>query len=414
MFSTEDSKEPEAPRADQMSFLPNAAECAALENASSAMASRNPKTNSSEKPTEVSVIGERQFKEPGLFPPPKTKGLDQPREIILRSDDADVQRSIKVLGNNVTSGYTSDTLNVIAVINDMWVEQGSHPEGWVTGSYAEVVRRLNLPADNPTRNRKKVKMELDRLRRCVLIFSHFTVSAEIKHNHEITYFTEYSYIEDRRNPAQNFFKAQLHKLVLSNLQTGYIASLPLRALLQLQEDKSKPVLLRVDSVLATMERIELSASTILEMLLLQDSDWYAKPSVRKRLLDTIREDLLGKELSSGWTIACELTPTAQGDDFKLVFTRGIRTEYKPRAPRQIVNTDAVVVQQLADAMTNAVGERGKEQLYTLLAKSYPEDLIHRAIAEFKADKPATTRNNGAFFAKILSRIVTEMGYAWIK
>lgn len=365
---------------------------------------------------DYAVIGEKQFKNPLLFPPPNTKGLDQPRTILFSRPEDEVQQSVRILGNNVTAGYTSDTLNVIAVINDMWKDCGQDPEGWVVGSYSEVVRRLKLPTDNASKARKFVKDELERLKRCQLVFSHFHTEAELKKNHEITYFADFYYEEDKRNPSLNRFKARIHHFIVNNLQTGYIASLPLRALLQLKHDNSKPVLLKVDSVLAQphVKKMELTATSVLELLMLDGtSNWYRKPSTRKKVLEGIQVDMDGKELSSGWKVNVKVEPVAAGGDFKLVFARGARVSQPGGSLPPILNTDPVLVQSLVNAMETITGETGKQNLYTIYARSYPEDLIHRAISEFKADKPAETYNKGAFFTQVLSRIVEEQGYQWV-
>jgi hypothetical protein len=246
-------------------MLPSPAEDAILSAAAKASQRRRLNVVTSElDKADYAVIGEKQFKNPKLFPPPSTKGLDQPRTITFgkAAPDDQVERSVKILGNSVTACYTSDTLAVIAVINDMWQEQGSNPEGQVIGSYSEVARRLGKNDENATRNRGFVKRELDRLRRCILVFSQFHTSADIKNNHEITYFSDYFYHEDRKIPSNNYFKAELNKFVIVNLRTGYISSLPLAALLELKNDNSKPVLLRIDSVLATQEKLELGSTTI--------------------------------------------------------------------------------------------------------------------------------------------------------
>lgn len=390
--------------------------CAATAKAASRR-KLNAVTSDPEKTADYAVIGEKQFKNPKLFPPPNTKGLDQPRTITFgkSTPEDDVERSVKVLGNNVTGCYTSDTLAVIAVINDMWQEQGANPEGLVVGSYAEVARRLGKNDDNPNRNRAFVKRELDRLRRCILVFSQFHTAADVKKNHEITYFSDYFYVEDRKNPSLNYFQAELNKFVLVNLRTGYIASLPLAALLELKNDNSKPVLLRIDSVLSAMEKIELSAESIFDLLSIDgESDWYKKPSTRKKVLSSIQADLDGKVLSSGWTVKVALENGSS--DYKLIFTRG--EHVLPPKPvsvaRPITNTDPVLIQQMVNDMISVTGAADNERLFTLYARSYPEDTIHRAVAEFKADKPAELRNPGAFFSKILMRITGEQGYPWIK
>lgn len=400
-------------------MLPSPAEDAILSAAAKASQRRRLNVVTSElDKADYAVIGEKQFKNPKLFPPPSTKGLDQPRTITFgkAAPDDQVERSVKILGNSVTACYTSDTLAVIAVINDMWQEQGSNPEGQVIGSYSEVARRLGKNDENATRNRSFVKRELDRLRRCILVFSQFHTSADIKNNHEITYFSDYFYHEDRKNPSNNYFKAELNKFVIVNLRTGYISSLPLAALLELKNDNSKPVLLRIDSVLATQEKLELGSTTIYDLLSVDgDSDWFRKPSTRKKVLSAIQEDLDGKVLSSGWTVSVTLEASAT-TDYKLIFQRGARiTQPRAQTPvRKIVNTDPMLIQQMVNNMAEVTGDRHGEKLFTLYARSYPEETIHRAISEFKADKPSDVRSPGAYFSTVLMRITKEQGYEWIK
>lgn len=369
-----------------------------------------------DNPRSFFVIGEKQFKNPRLFPPPATEGLDQPRTIVFSRSDDPIEQTIRVLGNNVTSGYTSDTLKVIAVINWLWQKDGCDPEGWVCAPYAKVIRRLELPPSNASRNRRHVKEELERLRRCVLVFSQFQSGGDIKDNHEITYFSEYFYQEDQRNPSNNFFRARLDPFVLANLRSGYISTLPLEALLELKHDNSKPILLRVDSVLAVQERLELSSDSIFDLLSINgNTEWFRKRNTRAKLLGQISNDINGKTLSSGWKVIAELDDTASKDDFKIRFTRGEKINIPITAqPLPIVNTDPVLVQQLVNNMIALVGASENVEIFTVYAKFYSEEIIHRAIAEFKSDKPASTRNLGAYFTKILSRIVQEQGFRWVK
>lgn len=403
----------------QMSMLPAPCETAVLAQAQQAATNhqqRRQRMGITEKDyaADLAVIGEKHFKNALFFPPPSSKGLDKPRTIHFSPPGDDVQQSVQILGNNVTAAYSSDTLNVIAVINAMWKEQGSDPEGWVASSYAEVARRLEMDVANARRNRQFVKGELDRLRRCTLIFSHFSTEAEIKRNHEITYFAEYSYEEDQRNPTNNHFRAKFHKFILNNLQTGFISSLPYRTLLRLKHDNAKPVLLKVDSVLAAHPKMEMSADSILDLLMVnKETAHYRKPSTRRKILEGIQAALDGQELSSGWKVKVKVEKMASDSDHKLVFSRGTKVAQSGNTLPAIINTDPVLVQSLVNSMESLTRENNKTHLYTLYARSYPEELIHRAVSEFKADKPAETRNRGAFFTQILSRIVMEQGYQWV-
>lgn len=416
--------EPSSGKGLQISMLPNPIDDAIIRAAGSSKF-KLITSDGTRGEKQYSVVGEKQFKNPLLFPPPKTKGLDRPRKIVFGSTAAEtgdaVERSIEVLGNNVTSGYTSDTLDVIAVINEMWREQGSSPEGVVMGSYADVARRLNKEENNAVRHRKAVANELQRLRRCVLIFSQYFTKTDIKNNHEITYFKDLQYVLDKRNPANNYFRVEVDPHVLENIRAGYIASLPVAALLSLKFDKSKPVILRVDSVLASQDRCELSCATVYELAAIPLTDWTSKPVNRRRSLEDIRGDIDGKTLSSGWLVKASLLTDAKGDDIKLVFVRGERLhtkepfEAKKAKVLRVVNSDPFLVQDLTNQITQIVGEGGaNESLYSLYARSYPEELLRNALSEFRADKPADLRSPGAFFSSILCRIVQGHGYAWVR
>lgn len=406
--------------ATQMSMLPSPMEDERLRTAA---IGRLRVAGGEDRP--YSVVGEKHFKNPLLFPPPKTKGLDKPRKIPLQGnsstdDGEDIERCVEILGNNVTSGYTTETLRVLTVINEMWEQQGYSPDGGVYGSFSEVVRRLGKDENNAARHRKAVATELQRLRRLPLIFSQYFTKDMVKKNHEITYFCDYQYVTDRTNPSNNYFRAKIDPHVLENIREGYISSLPSKTIIALKYDNSGPVLLKVDSVLASMERLELSSDTVYALTQIELTDWTRKPVNRKKTLENIRSDIDQSVLSSGWVVNCSLVTDAKGDNIKLVFMRGERmfdrSESREKRSRglTVVNTDGFVVQDLTNEMGRVVGEfQTNEKLYTLYAKSYPEEMLRRAMSEFKADKPKDLRSGGAFFSAILKRLVQESSYAWI-
>ena len=372
----------------------------------------------------ISVIGEKQFKIPLLFPPPNTKGLDEPRTFVYGvttdTNGTEIERSVQVLGNNVTSGYTSDTLGVIATINEMWREQGSPEDGKVFGTYADLARRIGrTDVANESYHRRHVAAELHRLRRCILVFSQYYTKNALRENQEITYFSELKYVTDKKNPSNNYWEATIAPYVLDNLREGYIASLPLAALLSIKNDNSKPILLKVDSILAGKEKCELNCDSVFTLASITVTDWYKKPSVRRKMLTQIQQDLDGKVISSGWKISVTVMSTVGEKDIKLVFQRVERVTQTERRvmskPIAVLNSDPILIQMLVNDITAIIGQsKENESLYFLYARSYPDELIHRAISMFKADKPADLKSPGAFFSSILAKLVREHGFNWIK
>ena len=436
------NKKSGATQPEQVSFLPSPLEDAILNEAAKAETEAASETslvlNERQKQMlaitkanskfSIAVIGEKQFKNPLLFPPPSTKNLDKPRTVVfgttVQEGGSQVESSVKILGNNVTGCYTSDTLEIIGAINEMWREQGQSHKGVVVGTYADLARRVNRGDENNAhRHRKHVARELDRLKFVNLVFSVYHTSERVIDNQAITYLTEYRYVTDETNPSNNYFFVKINPAVLDNLRSGYISSLPLAALLELKIDNAKPILLKVDSILAGVEKCELSCDSVYELICVPKTAHYGKPWIQQKILNQIADDLNGKILSSGWMVLVTMTTMANNRDVKLVFQRGEHHQRSQIASQQtqkrraiaVVNTDATLVQMLVNDIILILGESAKHKaLYTLYARSYPEELVRRAISEFKADKPADLKSPGAFFSSVLSRIIQEHDYTWIK
>jgi hypothetical protein len=134
---------------------------------------------------------------------------------------------------------------------------------------------------------------------------------------------------------------------------------------------------------------------------------------RKRVLATIQKECDEKTLSNGNTLKVELIPTVDGKDWKLrcyQLAKAIPNlpKIKPR------NTDEALVEYLADQITQATNQPENRRWHVLVAKSYPQNLIARALSELRQEPPENMRDKGAVFTAKLKAIVNNSGLPWLK
>lgn len=364
------------------------------------------------------VVSIHSLKHPKVFPPPKSKNLGMPRELVLESSlDGQPIRSLTLLGNSITHCFTTSTLAVIAVLNEMWQEQGGGDDGVVVGTYAELVRRLGGDLDNESKERAKVKAELERLRRLVMIFKKADLADKLVTANEVTYLSEYDYVKDKANSRKNHFKVAISPYIVRAIAIGFIASLPIRALIEVKLHESRAILLRIDSLLAHNAKVVIKQTAFFDLLSVEPGHWVL--SRKKYIVDMMQRvaaDLDKRLMTNGCLLRTSFVEA--GGELRIEFTKGSLVSSSSRG-MEVINSDTVLIAQLKKSMLDAVGEldRAKvDMLYELYARMYPEDLIYRAIAVFQTDKPRTTAlmSAGAFFSSVLCRIVRENGFAWVK
>lgn len=365
------------------------------------------------------VVGMHALKNPKIFPPVNTKGLEKPREIRLTPKTEPIQHNVVLLGNSITHCFTTQTLAVLAVLNDMWVEQGQKADGQVTGNYSEMVRRLKLDLNNESRGRKMVKAEMERLRRLMMIFSVNDGATKLKHVKEVTYLSFWDYIEDKQCSRRNHFKAKIDNYIVSAILRCEIASLPLKTLLDCKESESKSILLRVDSLLVHYPAIKVTEAVFFDLLSIDEDNWVRSRLVHiRQMMQKVANDLNGRVLSNGCLLQAELVE--QNKRLDILFRRGECVVTPERRQPSAVNVDHEVIQRLKAMMLDAVGEfrpePGIDSLYEKYSRLYPEELIARAISTFHADKPRTHElmSPGAFFSSVLCRLVKEQGFKWVR
>ena len=145
---------------------------------------------------------------------------------------------------------------------------------------------------------------------------------------------------------------------------------------------------------------------------------YQYISRRKSLLLDFQKGLDGKLLSNLKKLKINVLPTADGEDWKCRFQAVATEHHKPKVITHIkpVNTDSNTINTLLYKMEQVVPITDKnKKLYGMYATYYSENVIDRAIGEFKERKhQGSIKSHGAMFTVTLHRVAHSLGYEWIK
>ncbi len=154
----------------------------------------------------------------------------------------------------------------------------------------------------------------------------------------------------------------------------------------IKSDVAKALYNRVDSLLAKMDKHEKTAIKLIDELSLKVSRYQYK-SQRKAFVELLKKNLDGMPLSSVNAFLCvTLLETSNKQDWKCIFTKQSHSQPTDTVTRRltVVNTDADHREYLVDLINATIG--GKKQnsrLYHKYALYYSENLIRRAIGEYK-------------------------------
>ena len=213
------------------------------------------------------------------------------------------------------------------------------------------------------------------------------------------------------------YTVEINSSIWENFRSGKISFANLETLLSFKSGIAEVFYLRVDTILCSNEYlrkpIELKSETIIKALQLDDVAEYRQVLRRKRVLATIQKECDEKTLSNGNTLKVELIPTVDGKDWKLrcyQLAKAIPNlpKIKPR------NTDEALVEYLADQITQATNQPENRRWHVLVARSYPQNLIARALSELQQEPPENMRDKGAVFTAKLKAIVNNSGLPWLK
>ena len=320
--------------------------------------------------------------------------------------------------------YTTYTQRIYYALVLIWYEKGEQ-DGSLIFSLRELARRLRLQWGGDTADRlvREIQCLNETTINWILSFERADhIGRDSLEGFHVLDRIRIERGEERRVHGTRFEVNCLIKFndqIVANIIANKISPINFSALLSFKSGIAEMLYVRVDSLLATLRLCQWSSQTIIEELRLEDIAEYTRnAATRRRLLSKIAREMHGKPTSTGEVIVAVVERTANGKDWKLICTKSKRPgalSVHDRKNLPLLNKDPEHVTYLAREIADSVGYREENAaLYHKLSRHYPENLIFRVLAEYKAERPANLRKPAGYFIDLFHRLAHRAGLEWIK
>jgi hypothetical protein len=353
-----------------------------------------------------------------IFPPSHANNLYKSRSKewnITLPDGTEGRASLKVSPPEGIKSPTHQTYKILLALFDLWHKKRS-ADGTLTCSLRDICSRLHIKMTGKAA--QAVVKELDVIRGAYLSwkFSFTNNRGEGQSLRPMNILEDFQY--DEWTPKEERFKSRVsikfNKNIQRNLEANKTKPINLSVLRSIKGEIASVLYTRLDIILSTRDRYERNTKGVFSDLQI-DSEKYRYPSRRKAKLTPIVKELNGKRLSTGHVLSLSLEKTVDHKDWKIVCTRG-----SMQIPREAVRSISPVnetdlAEYLAEEIGAVVGDlETHRKLYTMFARYYNQNLIYRAIGEYKETATADVHYPRRFFTAIVHRLAHEQGKEWIK
>ena len=320
--------------------------------------------------------------------------------------------------------YTARTYDVYLALVWFWREGGMLNEPFRL-SLSQIARKLEMPTSG--KNLKAILNELEVLYftnvSWVLSFQDLSQRHMTTKNQRVLETFNYSTLEERGGlSGQSGVSLQFNENIRVNIRNNITTPVNFTARKAIRSSVAKILYGRIDSILATNNKLERRIENLVEELNLTVRRYQHK-SQRKVLGEMLIRNLDGLELSNLNILTVQLAETTDKKDFKLIFkstpaeNKKKEKTIKKLAKKKSINVDLEAVEGIVQEMVAITKVTNKNVgLYYTIAKNYPLNLIHRAIGEFKelVDLNPKINNKPAYFTTVVHVVAHRMGEEWIK
>lgn len=359
-----------------------------------------------------------------IFPHPKADGLNDERVHVYDvslTDGRKVEASISVNPANGRKSTTSRSYDVYLAIIAIWDERGLPEDPFMT-SIREIVKMMKVPMNGKWYG--FVEEELERLYTTTFKWR-FAFHGEKKHesvaHQQVLETYDYTTFQDRADQSDKFdrvLRIRLDEKLRRNHRSKRTNPILWSERKKLTSSIAKVLYGRLDTFLYRRRIYERRAENIVDDLMLTKSR-YKYLSQRKQLLEKLKSQLDGRRLSTLRKLKISIETTSDEKDVKLI-CKSINT--KPISVHNnlpVVNNNKEHIKHLIDEIDAVVG--GKEEnykLYEIFATYYSEQMIRRALGEYKESaeymKSQQRLSRMKHFTVAMHRIAHDVGRSWIK
>jgi hypothetical protein len=304
-----------------------------------------------------------------------------------------------------------------------WREFGM-PDEPFNLTLSQIARKLETPTSGKNLNLilNELAVLYDTKVSWVLSFQDKTERHITTKNQRILETFNYARLEERGGIlGQSGVTIRFDEIIRLNIRNNVTTPVNFTARKAIRSSVAKILYGRIDSILSTNPKLERRMSNLVSELNLTENRYQHK-SQRKVLGELLKRNLDGLELSNLHVLTVELAETSDRFDYKLIFRSTApsvaKITEKKKARLKVQNTDTDVIDGLVFLMQDLVngGKKDNDGLYYSFAKYYSENMLHRAMGEFKELITLNPKigKRSAYFTSIVHVTAHKLGLEWIK
>jgi len=359
-----------------------------------------------------------------LFPHVKSKDLYGRRKRTWSIDLPDGQTSeaqIEIIPAQDERCYTDKTYDVFLALMEIWQDL-MMPDVPMELFIGDVAKKLDLKE-----NGRVVAMIIEELRCLEETKVSWIFSFQTAQTREDTYKNQrvldtFDYVQKKervKGVTKTRCLVRFSEHIRNNFKNKITIPINFSARKKIRSSIAKTLYNRIDNILAKNPVHERTALGLVGDLNIPEGR-YKHKSQRLELVQRLQRNLDGIELSRlGVFLSVDIKETSDGKDWKCIFKKrgesSVVPRSKPRLP--IVNPDGDTREYLIDLIASVVGSKEKNYgLYNTFALHYAENMIHRAIGEYKelTDINPNIANKESYFTALMHTIAHKLNKDWIK
>lgn len=359
-----------------------------------------------------------------IFPHPKAAGLADERVHsydVKLPDERDVKASISVNPANGKTSTTSRSYDVYLAIVAIWDDRGLPEEPFLT-SIREILKMMTVPLNGKWF--RIVEEELERLYTTTFKWR-FAFHGDKKHesvaHQQILETYDYTSFQDRADQSDKFdrvLRIRLDAKLRNNHRNKRTNPILWSERKSITSSIAKVLYGRLDTFLYRRGTYERRAERLVDDLFLTKSR-YKYVSQRKILLEKLKQQLDGRWLSTQRRLKISIQETSDQKDLKLVCKSINVKEISVHNNLPVVNKNKDHIKYLVDLIIEGVGgDRENYRLYEVFSTYYSEQMIRRALGEYKESseylKSQDELSRKKHFTVTMHRIAHDVGRSWIK
>lgn len=356
-----------------------------------------------------------------LFPHSKSTGIywRRSKQWEAKLPDGRIAESmIEVIPAQDAKSYTTKTYDVFLALISIWKDRNM-PNDPMDLFLSDIVKKLDLQPSWKALNGILEELRCLEETKISWVFSFQTKSwsEETYKGQRVLSHFNYTKLKERSVwTVSGKCTVRFSDHIMQNIRNRVTIPVNFTARKSIKSEVAKALYNRVDSILAKSDRHEKTATNLVEELGLTKHRYQYK-SQRKKFIELLQKNLDGVALSSIKAFLCvEIIETKNGKDWKCVFSKRVEQKKVDKRRLPIVNADAEYRDYLVDLIVAAVWARKQNhRLYQLFALHYSENLIRRAIGEYKELVELwTIQNKQGYFTSVMHTLCHKLDKEWIK